>query len=195
MRITWRTLAAGLALSAAGCGGDRAAETPAPPPADTTAAAPAPAVPAFSTPAPDSAPPARAVGTVCPDPARPCPGFRSHDLSFVLPSDGVARAESESEEFFAVLLRSDAACAISEAQRAEAQAGFADRKVFAHRFGCDDDVENNVTYTGVNDQVAFLGVFAGRQRAEADSVLAAVQRGGAHPGANLRRMRVKLVYP
>lgn len=35
-----------------------------------------------------------APGSPCPDPARPCPGFRPHDLSFVLPRDGAARAES-----------------------------------------------------------------------------------------------------
>jgi hypothetical protein len=162
----------------------------------------APAVPA-ATPAqpatqPDSAvpeAPPQTVGSVCPDPDAPCDGFRAHDLSFVLPRDGVARAEAESEPFFAVLLRSGPECSIADADRRAPQDAFPGRKVFAHRFGCDDDVENNVTYTGVTPGLAFLAVFAGRTRAEADSMLSAIRATGAYPGANLRRMQVKLVHP
>ncbi len=64
---------------------------------------------------------AQPAGTVCPDPARPCPGFKAHDLSFVLPRGGTARAEDRSHPFFAVLLRSGPRCSITEEQRRAAQ--------------------------------------------------------------------------
>jgi hypothetical protein len=161
------------------------------PPRESPAVAPAPAPPA----APAAEPPAQRPGEICPDPDRPCPGFRPHDLSFVLPTDSVARAETGSEPFFGVLLSSGPRCSISEADRASVQREFPGRKVFAHRFACDDDSENNVTYDGVDGAVAFLAVYAGRERAEADSTLSLVRRGGRYPGANLRRMQVRFVYP
>ena len=98
---------------------------------------------------------------VCPDPAKPCPGFRPHDLSFPLPSDGVARAEVRSAPFFAVILVSGAPCRFTERERAEAQALFPQAKVFNARFGCDGDVENNVSYSGVDPKAGFLAVHGG----------------------------------
>jgi hypothetical protein len=167
--------------------------TPAATPGDTLADVPAfqemgidsgPAMPADST-----------VGSICPHPDHPCGGFRTHDLSFVLPTDDAARDEVRSEQFYAILLRSGPGCSIPEADRAATQSRFPDRKVFLHRFGCDDDVENNVTYTNVNGSLAFLAVYAGRTREEADSTLRALQQGGAFPGSNLRRMEVRFVSP
>jgi hypothetical protein len=134
-------------------------------------------------------------GTLCPDPAHPCAGFRAHDLSFVLPRDGVARAEARSVSFYAVILRSAPRCSIRERDREAAQRLFPVRKVFSQRFECDDDVENNVSYTGVNPSRAFLAVYAGLTRRQADAVLAAVTRTGRFPGANLRRMQVVYNYP
>ena len=134
-------------------------------------------------------------GSLCPDPAHPCAGFRAHDLSFVLPRDGVARAEVRSDLFYAVILRSGPRCSIPERDRAAVQRLFPRRKVFSHRFECDDDVENNVTYTAVNPSLAFLAVYAGRTREQAGATLAAVTRSGRFPGANLRRMQVVFVYP
>ena len=134
-------------------------------------------------------------GRVCPDPAHPCPGFRAHDLSFVLPRGGVARAEARSDSFYAVILRSAPRCAIPERDRVAAQRLFPARKVFSQRFECDDDVENNVSYTGVNPSLAFLAVYAGATRAQASATLATVARTGRFPGANLRRMQVVYNYP
>jgi hypothetical protein len=177
-----------------GC--DRAAREPSAQALEADSAGPsAPARDPVSPDVTDTAAPASQVGRVCPDPDAPCPGFREHDLSFTLPNDGVARAELSSQPFFAVLLRSGAACSIGEDQRRAVQAAFPGRKVFAHRFGCDDDVENNVTYSGVDRAFAFLAVYAGGDRAEADSTLAAVTASGAYPGANLRRMQVTFVSP
>jgi hypothetical protein len=134
-------------------------------------------------------------GRVCPDPAHPCGSFRAHDLSFVLPRDGVARAEVRSDSFYAVILRSAPACSIRERDRAAAQRLFPGRKVFSQRFECDDDVENNVSYAGANASLAFLAVYAGGTRAQGAATLSAVRRTGRFPGANLRRMQVVFNYP
>ncbi|MFL5540556.1 MAG: hypothetical protein ACJ8J0_16315 [Longimicrobiaceae bacterium] len=134
-------------------------------------------------------------GSLCPDPAHPCSGFRAHDLSFVLPRGGVARAEARSNTFYAVILRSGARCSIPERDRVSAQRLFPARKVFSQRFECDDDVENNVSYTAVNPSRAFLAVYAGLTRSQANATLAAVTRTGRFPGANLRRMQVVYNYP
>ena len=135
------------------------------------------------------------VGRICPDPAHPCPGFRPHDLSFVLPRDGTARADARSDGFYAVILRSGPRCSIPEAERAAAQAVFPGRKVFSQRFECDGDVENNVGYTGVAADRAFLAIHAGATRQDASATLARVIRTGRFPGANLRQMRVVYNYP
>lgn len=136
-----------------------------------------------------------APGRVCPDPAHPCAGFRPHDLSFVLPAGGAARAEDRSAPFYAVVLRSAPRCALGERERRAAQALFPRNKVFATRFECDGDVENNVTYTGVDARHGFLAVYAGDTRAAADAALARVRATGRFPGANLRRMQVVRVHP
>src|SRR5687768_10838807 len=104
---------------------------------------------------------AQRVGRICPDPAHPCAGFKPHDLSFVLPRDGVARPEVRSDRFYAVIVRSGPRCTIAERDRGAMQAAFPRNKVFSHRFECDDDAENNVTYTNVNAKAAFLAVYAG----------------------------------
>ncbi|HYH80335.1 MAG TPA: hypothetical protein VEX86_11075 [Longimicrobium sp.] len=135
------------------------------------------------------------VGRVCPDPANPCPGFKRHDLSFVLPRDGVARADVRSDGFYAVILRSAPRCSIREADRAAAQAMFPGRKVFSQRFECDDDVENNVSYSNVASDRAFLAVYAGATRQQATATLSRAARTGRFPGANLRQMRVIYNYP
>lgn len=138
--------------------------------------------------------PTQREGAVCANPARPCTGFQAHDLSFVLPRGEAARAEARSQPFFAVILRSGPRCSIPEADRRAAQTRLRN-KVFSQRFECDGDVENNVTYTGVAANTAFLAVYAGRTRAEAVAYLERVRATGRFPGANLRRMQVVYVYP
>jgi hypothetical protein len=80
-------------------------------------------------------------------------------------------------------------------ERLAAQALFTGRKVFATRWECDGDAENNVTYSGVDARLAFLAVYAGESRAQADSALARVRATGRFPGANLRRVQVVRVHP
>jgi hypothetical protein len=130
---------------------------------------------------------------VCSDPAQPCGTFKEHDLSFALPADGKPRADVRSAPFFAVILKSGDRCRFSEAERREAQGLFPKNKVFATRFECDDDVENNVTYTGVDPKRGFLAVYAGEDRAAADAFLAKVKAFGRFPGANVRRLQAVFV--
>ena len=118
-----------------------------------------------------------------------------HTCLVWLPTDGKPRAEFRSAPFYAVILRTAARCRVEETERASAQALFPHNKVFAMRFECDDDVENNVTYTNVDAKLAFLAVYAGEDRAAAKKILATVAAGGRFPGANLRRMQVVFVYP
>lgn len=137
----------------------------------------------------------RVAGAVCPDPANPCPGFRPHDLSFVLPTDSVARAEDRSASFYAVMLQTGKKCSIGEPTRAAAQRLFPTRKVFSNRFECDDDVENNVQYAGADGRFAFLAVYAGATQAEGKAALASIVAGGRFKGANLRQLRAVRVRP
>jgi hypothetical protein len=137
---------------------------------------------------------AAAEAPVCPDPAKPCLGFKPNDLSFELPMDGKARAEVRSAPFFAVILRTAERCRVTEKERLEVQALFPAHKVFATSFECDANDENNVTYTGVDRKHGFLAVYAGADKAAAEKMLAQVKAQGRFPGANLRKMRVVLVY-
>lgn len=94
-----------------------------------------------------------------------------------------------------MILRSGPRCTVSERERWTAQTLFPRAKVFAQRFECGGDVENAVTYTGVDARYAFLAVYAGDTRARADSALARVRATGRFPGANLRWMQAVLVHP
>jgi hypothetical protein len=136
-------------------------------------------------------------GKVQPDPATPCTGgtFKPHELCFATPTDGVARAEYLSEAFYAVILKTADRCSIPEEERLEVQALFQSGKVFSMRFMCDDDVEENIGYTNVNDKYGFLAVYAGLTMKEAKARLAEVKATGRFPGANIRKMQAKLVYP
>lgn len=135
-----------------------------------------------------------AAAAVCADPQRPCPGFKPHDLSFARPADGLARDEERSQPFFAVVLMSAKRCAIPEKERLRVQALFPSRKVFSSRFECDGDVENNVKYTNVAQDAAFVAVHAGATREDADKVLAEAKAKG-FAGANVRRMQAIFVHP
>jgi hypothetical protein len=138
---------------------------------------------------------ALAQGKVHADPAKPYPGFKPHELSFETPKDEIARTEYRSEPFYAVILKTVPACSVTEAERTATQALWPGHKVFATRFGCDDNPEENITYTNVNAKVGFIAVYAGTTSAEANRLLAAVKATGRFPGANIRRMQAVLVYP
>jgi hypothetical protein len=134
-------------------------------------------------------------GKVQPDPTQACGNvmFKPHELCFETPKDEVARAEFLSEEFYAVILKTAAPCSIPEADRAEVQKLFPRRKVFSSRFGCDDDVEENISYTNVNQDYGFVAVYAGRTLKEAKALLLELEAMARFPGANIRKMRARLV--
>jgi hypothetical protein len=132
---------------------------------------------------------------VCPDPAKPCAGFKDNDLSFPLPDGGRARAEARSAPFFAVILKTAERCKLEPGQARQVQRLFPRNKVFYTRFECDDDPENNVSYTSSNPKLGFLAVYAGEERAAAQEFLDQVDALGLFPGANLRRMQAVVVYP
>ena len=134
-------------------------------------------------------------GRVQGDPRVACEGAKPHELCFAKPTDGIARAEYLSEPFYAVILKTAARCTIPEKERAEAQALFPAHKVFSMRFYCDENVEEAISYTNVNDQFAFLAVHAGASKADGNKMLKAVRTTGRFPGANVRKMRAKLIFP
>jgi len=136
-------------------------------------------------------------GKVQPDPAKACSdrGFKPHELCFELPKDKIARAEYFSEPFYAVILKTAERCAISEGERLQFQRLFPHTKVFSMRFYCDENIEENISYTNVNDKFGFLAVYAGPGLKEANSLLAEVKAAGRFPGANIRKMQARLVYP
>jgi hypothetical protein len=138
---------------------------------------------------------AAAQGAIHPNPTRPHPGFKPHQLSFETPTDGVARAEYRSAPFYAIVLTSARRCSVTEEERLAVQALFPSNKVFATRFDCADEPEENVTYTNVNPRVGFIAVHAGDTLLQADEFLARVKATGRFPGANIRRMQAVLVYP
>jgi hypothetical protein len=134
-------------------------------------------------------------GKVRPDPTQACGNamFKPHELCFETPKDEIARAEFLSEEFYAVILKTAAPCSIPEAERVEVQKLFPHRKVFSSRFGCDDDVEENISYTNVNQDYGFVAVYAGRSLKEAKAALREIAVTARFPGANIRKMQARLV--
>jgi hypothetical protein len=140
---------------------------------------------------------ADAQGKVQPDPVTPCSSdaFKPHELCFELPDDEVARAEDLSESFYAIILRTAGRCTITEEERLEVQELFPRRKVFSMRFYCDENIEENISYTNVNDKFGFLAVYAGATLKEAKTRLVEVNATGKFPGANIRKMQAKRVHP
>ena len=134
-------------------------------------------------------------GRVQADPSVACADFKPHELCFEKPKDGIARAEYLSEPFYAVILRTTARCSLTEAERLQAQALFPGRKVFATRFYCGEDIEENISYTNVDEKYGFLAVYAGVKLEDANKLLRDVRAMGRFHGANVRRMQAKLVYP
>jgi hypothetical protein len=133
-------------------------------------------------------------GKVQPDPQKACRGFKPHELCFERPRDGLARTEYLSEPFYAVILKTTEPCTVTEEERLQAQALFPRSKVFSMRFQCDDNIEENITYTNVDTKFGFLAVHAGTTLEEAKKRLAEVNATGRFTGANIRKMQAKLVY-
>ena len=139
---------------------------------------------------------ADSLGRIQPDPSTPCRvAFKPHEMCFETPKDEIARDEYLSEPFYAVMLLTAERCTIPEATRLQAQQQFPRAKVFSMRFHCEDDIEENISYTNVNDQFGFLAVYAGRTLKEAKAMLEKVKATGRFQGANIRRMQARLMYP
>ncbi len=129
--------------------------------------------------------------SICGNPKLPCKTvatFQPHDLPFRVPENSVI---FDTELFYGIILKSvranedDCNTFVPEAVRLEAQALFADRKVFASR--CVD-VES-LFYTNVDPKFRIMAVYGGTTLAEAKRVLAAVTATGKYPSAYIRRMR------
>jgi hypothetical protein len=133
-------------------------------------------------------------GEVCPDPKSPCLDmgrFQDNELSFRLKSKfNFDRGQDRSAPFYAVILKSGELCKMPEEERVAIQAQFPGRKVFLHRFFCQDFTDK-VTYTNVNRKAGFIAVYAGRTEAEGKQFLSEAK--GRFPDANIRRMQVVIV--
>jgi hypothetical protein len=112
--------------------------------------------------------------------------FEPHQLPFAVPPNAVI---FETEKFYAVILKSlrdktqDCTVFVNEVERLEAQIYFPRNKVFASR--CYDPGE--LYYEGIDPEVMFMAVYAGRTRAEAQAMLDKVKATGKYPGAYLKR--------
>jgi len=136
-------------------------------------------------------------GEVCPHPAKPCldvEKFRDNELSFRLKSKfNFDRGQDRSAPFYALILKSGELCKMPDAERVAIQAQFPTRKVFLHRYFCED-FGDKVTYSNVNRKAGFIAVYAGKTEAEAKQFLAEVKAAGRFADANLRRMQVVVTY-
>jgi hypothetical protein len=137
------------------------------------------------------------LGKVRSDPANSCSdrGFKPHELCFEIPRDEIARAEYLSEPFYAIILKTTERCTITEDERLQAQRLFPLGKVFSMRFSCDDNIEENISYTNINDKFGFLAVHAGQTMKDAKARLEEVKATGKFQGANIRKMQARFVFP
>jgi hypothetical protein len=135
------------------------------------------------------------VGAICGDPHHPeaCSPASVHNLPFVFPNDGTARDEFKSEPFYAILLKTAEPCTITDDELQWMQKLYHHNKVFASRFGCQD--EEVIRYTNVNEKFGFAAVYAGATLADAKKLLKVIRTDKAFPGANIRKMQAVLVYP
>ena len=137
---------------------------------------------------------------VCSRPAAQCQSsysFASYQLPFTIKEKLVFGKSYKSQPFYAIVLKSVKAAAdpdcsfISEADRLEAQAIWPDRKVFASRNFCPEEL---VVYENVDPNVNFLAVYAGTTLNEARRVLNQVKANGRYPQAYIKRTQVILEY-
>ena len=138
--------------------------------------------------------PVRHGGAVCGDPTAPCKGkenFQAWDLPF---NTGKNFIIADSAYFYGIVLKSVKLkdwgdCehpTFAESERTEIQALFDHNKVFAQN--CVESGTNY--YTGVPEQTALIGVYAGRTLTEAAKFLKSVKALNKFPGIRIRRMKV-----
>ena len=133
-------------------------------------------------------------GAICGNMTAACTGregFQPWDLPFTTGKNFVIW---ESAPFYGIVLKSVKLpdfgdCehpSFKEDERIEIQSLFANNKVFAQN--CVES--GTLYYTGVADQTAFIGVYAGRTLAEANKFLKTVEALNRFPGIKVRRMKV-----
>lgn len=140
---------------------------------------------------------AQKAGSVCGDPTARCrdrDNFQPEDLPFIA---GTNANIAESTWFYGIVLKSAKMTQewgdcenpmFTAAEREEIQSMFPKNKVFA--LNC---VQSGSTYyTGVADQVGFIGVYAGSTITEANAFLKKVLSSGKYPGVKVRRMKVQI---
>jgi hypothetical protein len=137
---------------------------------------------------------------LCSRPAAQCQSsysFATHQFPFSIKEKLVFGKSYQSQRFYAIVLKSVKAAAdpdcsyISEAERLEAQGTWPDRKVFASRNLCPEEL---VVYENVDPNVNFLAVYAGTTLNEARRMLSQVEANGRYPQAYIKRTRVILEY-
>ncbi|MEP6944841.1 MAG: hypothetical protein ABJA02_02910 [Acidobacteriota bacterium] len=116
------------------------------------------------------------------------PGCGKSAICFDTPRDGLAREESRSELFYAIILKTTKTCGVSEQERQEIQAEFPHDKVFATQFECGGD-DNAVTYENIDREHGFVAVYAGRRKVDALKRLKLIKKKKQFAEANLRRIQ------
>jgi hypothetical protein len=129
--------------------------------------------------------------------------FEPYDLAFQLPKILNWQSTYYSENFYAIILKSnkslpdqgpitDKPCAgyFTEDERLKVQKVFPEHKVFASRFGCSG---HPVFYTNTNRDYNFLAIFAGLTMSEAKILINSIKTHGFYD-ANIRKMQVSLDY-
>jgi hypothetical protein len=133
-------------------------------------------------------------GRVCGDPTEACK-TREDFQAFEIPFEyGKGMAISQSEMFYAVIVKSvklksdesDCETALPESDRLAIQKLFPRNMAFVMR--CWE--AGQTSYTNVADGVSFLGIYAGKTLADANSFLAKLKASGNFKGAAVRRMRI-----
>ena len=139
-------------------------------------------------------------GMICGNPSSQCSSsytFSSYQLLFQIRDKLIFGKTYKSVQFYSVVLKSvrtneaDECIHISEEERLEVQNLFRDRKVFASRVSCPEEL---VLYTNVDQEFNFLAVYAGADQSKAKEMLKRVKATARYPQAYLRRMQVVLEF-
>jgi hypothetical protein len=139
-------------------------------------------------------------GVTCPNPSIKCDStysFAPHQLPFVIKDKLVFGKAYKSVFFYAVILKSvktraESDCVlITEEERTAAQSDFVDRKVFASRHSCPEEL---VFYEIIAPDLIFMAVYAGSSAATAKRMLTRVRATGRYPQAYIKQLRVVLDY-
>ena len=133
------------------------------------------------------------VGRIYPHPDNPYPGFSPNNLSFEIPNQPFARAESE--PFYAILLKSATRCTFTEKERLAIQGYFPNHKVFYSNACGSENYEDLVEYTYYDSNYDFIAVYGGVTLNDAQRFLKFVKERPLFKKANVRKMRASLTTP